>query len=549
MLSWWGSWSAAVQAKRLGRKVIAVSLIALLIVIALASKSISEQWVLTTDASFLLRDAGQAALNADFDVAAVRAISEAASYAFDRKERDLEQAQDARAKAYAALEALHKTLDEYPPLASLEAQHLGLLKRQRETLARVDSDLQAAIELGPKPSAESLGLVLDRIAATQVSVADVRRAVAEHREREYAANELAIRGAARSAINTIVLNLLALLVLIAAVVFFTARYVVRPINALATAAGQVANGDLNQAVPITSKDEIGYLQSSFNRMVADLHLHHTTLLERNEELAQTIEHMSEAEGRLQLVLQAREEIAEQLRASRERLREFAASMNTQVESERRRIAHALHDELGQNLTALRMCLARVQRHTGSDAHAAAIVERAQQAVSDAAVAMRRIVADLRPLALDNFGLIAAAQSLVSDFAASANIDATLEGDSLPENLSDAHQTALYRALQEALNNVAKHARASKVRVRIECANEGVLLSVKDDGAGFVHNSSGKPGSYGLFGLAERAAQYGGYLTVSSAPGAGAEIKFWLPCVAEAPAAEVRMVASGGSFGR
>ena len=137
-------------------------------------------------------------------------------------------------------------------------------------------------------------------------------------------------------------------------VFFTRRFIRKSINGLATAASAVATGDLEQTVAITSKDQIGHLHAAFNRMVHDLRNQHTELIER----------------------------AQTLRVSREQLRDFAASLDAKIEDEPGRIAHALHDELGQNLSVMRMYLSGLQRQATNGPRMTDTVARIEKIVGD-----------------------------------------------------------------------------------------------------------------------------------------------------------------------
>ena len=498
--------------KTLGNKVIAISLIALAIVVTLSINSIRDQLELKHETDLLLRDSGQAALSADFDVALVRAAGEVASFAVTRSKQYLAEAKEAVARAYASLDGLRKTLGEHPPTEGLESKHLGFVNRQREILAMIESSIDLAQKLGDNADQLAVSSVLDKVYAYEPFAEDLRKGVSLHRQEEYRANERDIRHAADVAINTIIANLAVLLLLIAIAYFFTRRFVVRPINQVSAAASAVAKGNLNQTVALAGKDEIGHLQMSFNQMVSDLHDQNRTVTERTRQLAETVDKVQQAEARL---------------------RHFAAAMNTGIESERSRIAHALHDELGQHLTALGMYLGRLQKqHLNNDA-AQETIGRSQAIVTDAGSAMRRIVRDLRPLALDNFGLVAAAESLLKDFSSSTGIPAEINAQSELDDLADTHKTALYRVLQESLNNVAKHAQATFVEVRVEENNGGVALTVRDNGRGFSRDVQAKPNSYGLFGMAERAAQYGGSVDIDTAPDAGTKIAFWLPLAVRA----------------
>lgn len=398
-------------------------------------------------------------------------------------------------------------MGEHPPTEGLESKHLGFVNRQRDILAIVESGIEAAQKLSDDKDTGAVAGVLAKVYAYEPFAEVLRKDVSAHREHEYQANKFNISAAADLAVYTILANLAVLLLLIAGGYFFTRRFVVRPINQLAVAASAVAKGNLNQRVESAGKDEIGHLQRSFNHMVRDLRDQQRIVTERTTQLDQTVANLRVAEARL---------------------RHFAAAMNTGVESERSRIAHALHDELGQYLTALGMYLGQLQKQQAHSGKAQETIERAKTIVTMAGMAMRRIVGDLRPLALDNFGLVAAAESLLKDFSTSSGVATQLDAQSEFADLPDTHKTTLYRTLQEALNNVAKHAKATRVDVTLAPSNGGVMLNVRDNGQGFSQGAQAKAGSYGLFGMTERAAQYGGNVNIDTAPGAGTSVAFWLP---------------------
>jgi PAS domain S-box-containing protein len=214
---------------------------------------------------------------------------------------------------------------------------------------------------------------------------------------------------------------------------------------------------------------------------------------------------------------------EALKHSREELREFAIATNAVREQEKSRIARELHDELGQSLTALKIDLAWIRERLKADGGAAVKLASMQGMLDSTVAAIRRISSDLRPLMLDDLGLVAACEWLVQSFRNRAGIACSFELRGDPD-LADPHATAIFRVLQESLTNITRHARASRVDVALERANGRVTLTVKDDGVGFDSGQRRGPNSYGLFGIRERAYLLGGSATVESAPGLGTTVR-------------------------
>ena len=219
---------------------------------------------------------------------------------------------------------------------------------------------------------------------------------------------------------------------------------------------------------------------------------------------------------------------EELRASREEIRELALVANTLREQEKSRIARELHDELGQALTALKFDVGWLRERVGGASDELGAKLATMQGVIDSTVAAtRRISADLRPLMLDDLGLAAAAEWLAQTFTTRTGIACELDtrGD---VDLADPHATAVFRVLQESLTNVSRHAGASKVEAMIERAGDEVRLTVRDNGRGFATTAPRRPNAFGLLGLRERATLLGGETTVSSTPGSGTTVEMRLP---------------------
>jgi len=219
----------------------------------------------------------------------------------------------------------------------------------------------------------------------------------------------------------------------------------------------------------------------------------------------------------------------ELRESRERLRELSASLQAVREEEKARIARELHDELGQALTGLKMDLAQIVAQLKPEQ--LGIIEQANdmKALIESTVAsVRRIATELRPLMLDDLGLLPTVEWLVNDFSKRTGIavELTLPGPEFepPAELS----TALFRVLQEALTNVARHAGADRVRATMTISEQMVQLGVEDNGKGIGARADGAPKTFGLLGMQERASMLGGELAVRSTPGAGTSVVMRVP---------------------
>jgi len=211
-------------------------------------------------------------------------------------------------------------------------------------------------------------------------------------------------------------------------------------------------------------------------------------------------------------------------------RAFAVAANAIREEEKARLARELHDELAQSLTALKMDTIWVRDHADGGLETVAGKLSEMVAMLDHTVAAtRRIAADLRPLLLDDLGLVPAIEWLASSFTQRCGLPCNLcIPDELDLELQEPYATAVFRIVQESLVNVAKHAAASQVTVTLEKFSDAVVLVVQDDGRGFCMTAARKPQSLGLMGLRERAQLLGGTASIKSAPGQGTCIKVSIP---------------------
>jgi signal transduction histidine kinase len=196
------------------------------------------------------------------------------------------------------------------------------------------------------------------------------------------------------------------------------------------------------------------------------------------------------------------------------------------ELERQRLARELHDETGQALTSILLGLKTVE-----DAGSAEDVARAAGELRELIVAtlqdVRRLAVELRPKALDDFGLVSALERLADSFREQTGIKVDLESRLGEQRLPFDIETALYRITQEALTNVVKHARAKRVSIVLTKRDGAVSAVIEDDGRGFDHEESGNDG-LGLLGMRERVALVNGHLSVESSPDTGTTLSIEVP---------------------
>lgn len=232
---------------------------------------------------------------------------------------------------------------------------------------------------------------------------------------------------------------------------------------------------------------------------------------------------------------AREQAVAELAASQRSLAELTEHLQSSIEQERASIAREIHDEIGGALTALRFDLAWIGRHSQDpalQAHAQSAADMLQHALE----ASQRIMMNLRPPILEQ-GLVAAVQWLAAGFERRTGVPTRVQSSG--EHIGAAAQIQLvaYRTAQEALTNIAKHARAAQVEIELSDARGVLTLEVADDGLGLDPQAPDKPRAFGLKGLHERARTVGGWLDLSSRPGQGTSLILSIPLAPAAGAAQ------------
>jgi signal transduction histidine kinase len=221
---------------------------------------------------------------------------------------------------------------------------------------------------------------------------------------------------------------------------------------------------------------------------------------------------------------------DEFRRSTEQLRELSARLQSVREEERTRISRAIHDELGQTLTGLKMDVAWLQRHLEPQQPALLAKTQAMSKLIDTTIQMvRRISTELRPGILD-LGLVATIEWQLHEFQTRTGIASKLTSSCEETTLAEDGSTAVFRILQEILTNVVRHTQATQVEVILEESAEFLTLQVRDNGRGITENEIHSPKSIGLLGMQERARLQAGEVQFQGTPGQGTTVTVQLPII-------------------
>lgn len=222
----------------------------------------------------------------------------------------------------------------------------------------------------------------------------------------------------------------------------------------------------------------------------------------------------------------RKRAQEELQHSFGQLRALAGRLQTVREEERKRVARELHDRLGQALTAIKIDLSSLIHDP-----AAAKEQRSEslfKLIDQTIESVRRISTELRPGVLDDLGLMAAVEWAAEEFQSRTGTKCRLD---LPRNdivIDRELATALFRILQETLTNVARHANATEVSIRLARVDDSLTLEVHDNGKGIGEEQISADSSLGILGMRERALLLGGQFAINGAPAEGTTIRVWIP---------------------
>ena len=224
------------------------------------------------------------------------------------------------------------------------------------------------------------------------------------------------------------------------------------------------------------------------------------------------------------------QLAEQrLRESQAQLRALAARLISIREEERGRIAREIHDELGQFLTGLKMDVAWLRKHLGKDQ--APLLDKTatmRRLIDSTLQVVRRIATGMRPEILDDMGLVAAITWQAKEFQKRMGIRCRVQLPAAQPDLGRELSTAVFRIFQEILTNIARHAKASSVGVRLQISAERLTLEVVDDGSGIAESAVHARESLGLLGMQERAQLFGGEVSIRGSPGRGTTVALSIP---------------------
>ncbi len=291
-----------------------------------------------------------------------------------------------------------------------------------------------------------------------------------------------------------------------------ARSVTQPLAELGEAAERIASGNLETPVPFLGEDEVGRLSRSFERM--------------RQALWQSLEELT----------QARELLEQRVSERTRQLTELLSKVVTAQEEERKRLARELHDETCQTLVALGMKLDAALAETTTDAVQARLGE-AKAFAGRTLAEVHRLIYDLRPSVLDDLGLLPAIRWLGEHNLVPLGIAVRSEIEEPPGRLTPQAETLLFRAVQEALQNVARHSGADSVLIQVAAQGGKLEVEIEDDGRGFDPASVATPApsgrGLGLVGMKERLALVGGSAQIDSAPGTGTRVVLTVPLAEEA----------------
>ena len=243
---------------------------------------------------------------------------------------------------------------------------------------------------------------------------------------------------------------------------------------------------------------------------------------------------SRALGIAQEITKDLRESEKELRASTEQLQALSHRLVELLESERRQLARELHDRVGQNLTALSISLDILKTQHGT-AEACAVHSRLDDAsalLDSTASVIENVMAELRPPMLDDYGLAPALEWYANQFCLRTGIQVGVKTEGEAQRAAPTIEIALFRIVQEALNNVAKHARATSVSIALRRTHGHLALAVTDNGAGYdstVSSSMRRRQGLGMVTMRERAESLGGTFDIDAAPGRGTTVQIRVPC--------------------
>ncbi|MEW5718364.1 MAG: cache domain-containing protein [Chloroflexota bacterium] len=304
-------------------------------------------------------------------------------------------------------------------------------------------------------------------------------------------------------------------------VYLTTRSVITPVQALTAATQRITTGDLDTPLGMHGTDEIGTLARSFDAMRVRL----------KESIAEIQMWNRNLDARVQERTAEIRQLYEELQQKEQVHRELLNRVFSAQEEERKRISRDLHDETCQVLTGLAYALDDTAEALPSS-DLKPNLERMHELVNTALEEIHRIILDLRPTMLDHLGLVPALRWYAETRFDGLGIRFALREQGEPRRLPSPIETALFRVSQEAINNIARHSRATRADFTLEFAPDQIQVWIQDNGKGFdpaaVLSATDHQRGLGLLGMEERMSAVGGRVTIHSTPGDGTTIQLTVP---------------------
>jgi len=244
------------------------------------------------------------------------------------------------------------------------------------------------------------------------------------------------------------------------------------------------------------------------------------------------------------LLDAQRRATDEIAHSREQLQALSDHLHTVRESEQKRIALEIHDELGQALTGVKMGVHWLSRQIAEkngylkDSDISGKLDELLKTIDTTVLSIRRIATELRPSVLDDFGLVAAIEWQIQEFERMSGIPCDFRSEIGEVEIDPEVSTAVFRIFQEALTNIARHSAASTVEVRLTIQADGLLLLVTDDGRGVEPEALRNKRSLGILGMKERAKLVGGTVSLTTLTAGGTEVRLIVPLQTAGPTAKI-----------
>lgn len=274
---------------------------------------------------------------------------------------------------------------------------------------------------------------------------------------------------------------------------------------------------------------------SLSEVVSSLKRRTQELATSVQELKQEILQRKAVEETLRTSELTTSQLLEKSRQMQEQLRHLSRQLLSAQEEERRKISRELHDVIAQTLTSINLQLANLMSDAGSSVKSLRQkIAATQRLVEKSVNIVHRFARDLRPTVLDDLGLVPALESFLKGFTQDTGIEVSLKAFAEIEQCNGERRTVLYRVAQEALSNVARHAKATGAAISIRKRKDSIIMEISDDGQGFDVEEiaqSHKRNRLGVLGMRERVEMVGGTFSVTSSPGKPTKVLVEMPTAA------------------